>query len=194
MLTQYCCSNDTHAFVLWTRCEIVSTNTQYSAGTTLGPIERNINWPRLGLELWRLFPTLALEQFIKYFVVFGKLNYKYIIKFGISKFIRNLNRKHTSSPVHQVLSKSLLTPFWRMPPCIFLAHPGLCLRDNIHSRFISVFNQLDAQKLFHNKFYFMPLHVSSTCAHHQEAKIALHSLWYHHTSRWPSRARVERTA
>jgi len=29
---------------------------------------------------------------------------------------------------------------------------------------ISVFNQLDAQNLFHNKFYFMPLHVSSTCA------------------------------
>jgi len=26
----------------------------------------------------------------------------------------------------------------------------------------------------------MPLHVSSTCAHHQ-VKIALHSLWYHHT-------------
>jgi len=38
----------------------------------------------------------------------------------------------------------------------------------------------------------MPLHVSSTCAHHQEVKIALHSLWYHHTYRWPSRAQVER--
>ena len=33
------------------------------------------------------------------------------------------------------------------------------------------------------KFYFMVLHVSSTCAHHQEVKIALHSLWYHHTYR-----------
>ena len=30
----------------------------------------------------------------------------------------------------------------------------------------------------------MPLHVSSTCAHHQEVKIALHSLWYHHTYVW----------
>ena len=40
--------------------------------------------------------------------------------------------------------------------------------------------------LFHNKFYFMPLHVSSTCDHHQEVRIALHSLWYHHTflGRW----------
>ena len=53
--------------------------------------------------------------------------------------------------------------------------------------FIWLFNQLDAQNLFHNKFYFMPLHVSSTCAHHQEVKIALHSLWYHHTYRWTSR-------
>ena len=38
----------------------------------------------------------------------------------------------------------------------------------------------------------MPLHVSSTCAHHQEVKIALHSLWYRHTYRWPSRVQVER--
>ena len=32
----------------------------------------------------------------------------------------------------------------------------------------------------------MPLHVSSTSAHRQEAKIVLHSLWYHHTetSEW----------
>jgi hypothetical protein len=44
------------------------------------------------------------------------------------------------------------------------------------SIFISIFNQLDAQNLFHNKFYFMPLHVSSACAHHQVVKIALHSL------------------
>ena len=43
---------------------------------------------------------------------------------------------------------------------------------------VSVFNQLDAQNLFHNKFYFMPLHVTSTRAHHQEVKIALHSLRY----------------
>ena len=40
--------------------------------------------------------------------------------------------------------------------------------------FISVFNQLDAQNLFHNKFYFMPLHVPSTCAHHDE-----HMCWEH---------------
>jgi len=47
--------------------------------------------------------------------------------------------------------------------------------------FILVFNQLNAQNLFHKKFYFMPLYVSSTCAHHQEVRIALHNLWYHHT-------------
>jgi len=38
----------------------------------------------------------------------------------------------------------------------------------------------------------MPLHVSSTCAHGQEVKIVLYSLWYHHTYRWLSRAQVER--
>jgi len=32
----------------------------------------------------------------------------------------------------------------------------------------------------------MPLHVLSKCSHHQEVKIALHSLWYHQTetSEW----------
>ena len=37
----------------------------------------------------------------------------------------------------------------------------------------------------------MPLHVSSTNAYRQEAKIVLYSLWYHHTYRWPSRAQIE---
>jgi len=49
------------------------------------------------------------------------------------------------------------------------------------SIFISVFKQIDSQNLFYNKFYFMPLNVSSTCAHHREFKIVLHSLCYHHT-------------
>jgi len=39
----------------------------------------------------------------------------------------------------------------------------------------------------------MPLHVSSTCAHHQEVKIALHSLWYHHTetSEWSKITKIQ---
>ena len=37
----------------------------------------------------------------------------------------------------------------------------------------------------------MPLHVSSTCARHQEVKNALDSLWYHQTYRWPYHAQVE---
>ena len=54
---------------------------------------------------------------------------------------------------------------------------------NMYKVFILVFNQLDAQNLFYNKFYFTPLHVSSTIAYRQEVKIALYSLWYHHTYR-----------
>ena len=38
----------------------------------------------------------------------------------------------------------------------------------------------------------MPLHVLTICAHHQEVKIALRSLWYHHTYRWPSGVQVRR--
>ena len=75
--------------------------------------------------------------------------------------------------------------------CSFLIKLRNLLRDfdvllTVHlSIFISVINQHDAQ----NVCFTIPLHVSSTCAHHQEVKIALHSLWYHHTYRWPSRAR-----
>ena len=38
----------------------------------------------------------------------------------------------------------------------------------------------------------MPLHASSTCAHHQEVEIVLYSIWYHHIYRWPFRTQVER--
>jgi len=39
----------------------------------------------------------------------------------------------------------------------------------------------------------MPLRVSSTCAHHQEVKIALHSLCYHHTetSEWSKITKIQ---
>jgi len=39
----------------------------------------------------------------------------------------------------------------------------------------------------------MPLHVSSTFTHHQEVKIALHSLWYHHTetSEWSEITKIQ---
>ena len=39
----------------------------------------------------------------------------------------------------------------------------------------------------------MPLHVFSTRAHHQEVKIALHSLWYHHTetSEWSKIIKIQ---
>jgi len=39
----------------------------------------------------------------------------------------------------------------------------------------------------------MLLHVSSTCDHHQEVKIALHSLWYHHTetSDWSKITKIQ---
>jgi len=39
----------------------------------------------------------------------------------------------------------------------------------------------------------MPLHVSMACAHHQEVRIVLHSLWYHHTetSKWSKITKIQ---
>ena len=57
--------------------------------------------------------------------------------------------------------------------------------------FISVINQLDAQNFCFTISFISCLYMfRAPCAHHQEVKIALHSLWYHHTYRWPSRAQV----
>jgi len=60
--------------------------------------------------------------------------------------------------------------------CHVYKYTMMCQSNTTKLYYISVFKQLDAQNLFHNKFYFMPLHVSSICAHHQEVKIVLHML------------------
>jgi len=74
--------------------------------------------------------------------------------------------------------------FVHLETTLLLNRVVVCLLDKCTMLyFLTLFNQLDAQNVFHNEFYFMPIHVSSTCAHHQEVKIALHSIWYHHTYR-----------
>jgi len=45
---------------------------------------------------------------------------------------------------------------------------------------------------FYNKFIICLYMFRALCAYHQEVKILLYSIWYHHTCRWPSRAQVER--
>jgi len=54
--------------------------------------------------------------------------------------------------------------------------------------FISVINQLDAQNFFFYSKFISCLYMFR--AHVLIIKIALHSLWYHHAFRWPSRAQV----
>jgi len=49
------------------------------------------------------------------------------------------------------------------------------------SIFLLVVNQLDAQNLFYNEFISCLYMLRAPCAHRQEVKIVLYSLWYHHT-------------
>jgi len=44
---------------------------------------------------------------------------------------------------------------------------------------------------FSNNFIISLYTVRALCANHQEVKIVLYSIWYHHTCRWPSCAQVE---
>ena len=48
--------------------------------------------------------------------------------------------------------------------------------------------------LFYSKFISCLYMFRAPCAHRQEVKIVLYSLWYHHTYRWPSGAQVHGTA
>ena len=47
--------------------------------------------------------------------------------------------------------------------------------------FFLVINQLNAQNLFYSKFISCLYMFWAPCAHRQEVKIVLYSLWYHHT-------------
>ena len=55
--------------------------------------------------------------------------------------------------------------------------------NNGFSLFILVINQFDAQNLFYSKFISCLYMFRAPCAHRQEVKIVLYSLWYHHTYR-----------
>jgi len=46
--------------------------------------------------------------------------------------------------------------------------------------------------LFYNKLIICLYMFRALCAHHQGVKSVLHSIWYHHTCRWPSGAQFER--
>jgi len=80
--------------------------------------------------------------------------------------------------------------------------PTLKIRTNVYwsvdilltmhlSIFILVIIQLDAQNLFNIKFISCLYVFRAPCAHRQEVKIVLYSLWYHYTYRWPSHAQFK---
>ena len=46
--------------------------------------------------------------------------------------------------------------------------------------------------LFYNMFIICLYMFRALCAHHQEVKIVLYSIWHYHTCSWPSGAQVER--
>ena len=63
--------------------------------------------------------------------------------------------------------------------CLALAHSDryeAC--EILVSIFILVINQIDAQNLFYSKFISCLYMFRAPCAHRQEVKIVLYSLWY----------------
>jgi len=46
-------------------------------------------------------------------------------------------------------------------------------------------------QFIYDKFIICLYMFRALCAHHQEVKIVLYSIWYHHTFSWSSGAKVE---
>ena len=86
---------------------------------------------------------------------------------------------------HPVESRNVLTGECRFLFCFIMLYGKnwlsviCCLDCWLGLFFLSQYLANLMHKICFTLFYFMPLHVSSTCAHHQEVKIALPSLWYH---------------
>jgi hypothetical protein len=62
----------------------------------------------------------------------------------------------------------------------------------VHLSIILVITNLMHKILFYNKFIIRLYMFRALCAHHQDVKIVLYSIWYHQTCRWQSGAQVER--
>ena len=56
---------------------------------------------------------------------------------------------------------------------------------------ILVIYQLDAKNFIYNKFILNVYMFGALCAHHEEIKFVLYSIWCHQNYRWPSGADVE---
>jgi len=78
--------------------------------------------------------------------------------------------------------------------CLFFVRPqqGFGNFDvllTVHlSIFILILNNLMQKFFFYNKFIIFLYMFRAPCAHRQEVKIVLYSIWYRHTCRWPSGA------
>ena len=62
----------------------------------------------------------------------------------------------------------------------------------VHLSIFILVTNLMHKILFYNAFITCLYMFRAPCAHRQEVKIVLYSIWYHHTYRWPSGAQVER--
>jgi len=51
----------------------------------------------------------------------------------------------------------------------------------VHLSIILAISQINAQNLLYNKFIIRLYMFRALCAHHQEVKIVLYSIWYRHT-------------
>ena len=66
-----------------------------------------------------------------------------------------------------------------------LIHANFDVLLTVHLSIILAINQLNAQNFFYNKFIIRLYMFRALRAHHQEVKIVLYSIWYHHTYKWP---------
>ena len=148
-----------------------------------------LRWLVAGLPLWRcgFCPSPVHMRFVVNKVALGQVFHS-VIKFSPISIILPMLHPHVclqADGIRKTGRQGLGTLKWisALPEIegignnstffFFISYKFLI--------FILVINQLDAKNLFYNKFISCLYMFRAPCAHRQEIKIVLHSLWYHHT-------------
>ena len=139
--------------------------------------------------VWFIFIHYSRGYFILRAVTVASV-VKYVCSMGCNVFRKIISHENCPATHRAYFRKCGEEPVYVLPKNVSMNFDVLLTVHLI--LFILVFNQFVAQNLFYNKFISCLYMFQAPCAHRQEVKIVLYTLWYHHTCRWPSRAQFER--
>jgi len=118
--------------------------------------------------------------------------YIYIYIYKRAFFCRNRLNPSVISTITEEYGEWMQFPLRPFQSLIYFKLSVFNVSLTVPLSIIFVIDQLMHKFVHYNKFIICLYMFRALCAYHQEVKIVLYSIWYHHTCRWPSGAQVER--